>query len=89
MLFRWNAWNIDHAARHGVAHDEAERVVRNAIRPYPEHMGDAKLRVIGPGAGNRLVQVIFILDDDATVYIIHARPVTTARDKRRYRKRQP
>ena len=35
MEFRWNEWNIDHIAEHGVRPEEAEAVVRNAKSPYP------------------------------------------------------
>lgn len=88
MRFRWNAWNLDHAARHGViVPQEAERVVENARPPYPQYIGEGKWIVIGRGFGGRLVQVIFLADPDGTVYIIHARPLTD-REKRRYRRRK-
>jgi uncharacterized DUF497 family protein len=41
--------------------------------------------VWGPGRSGRLLQVIFALDDDGTVFIIHARPLTE-RERRRYRR---
>jgi uncharacterized DUF497 family protein len=87
--FRWNEWNLDHATRHGVMPEEAEHVVLNARRPYPEVIGEGKLLVIGPGVEGRFVQVIFVLDEDRTAYIIHARPLITRSDKRRYRRRIP
>jgi len=67
MPFRWNEWNTQHIAAHGVDPDEAEIVVTQAKRPYP--------------------QVIYILDEDGTIYIIHARPMTD-REKRRYRRKR-
>ena len=36
VLFRWNDWNIEHIAEHGVSPEEAEWVVDHARRPYPE-----------------------------------------------------
>jgi uncharacterized DUF497 family protein len=84
--FRWNGWNLDHATRHGIAPHEAEMVVNSARRPYPEYLGGGKYRVIGRGSGGRLVQVIYLLDEDGTVYIIHARALTD-NEKRRYRRR--
>ena len=86
MLFRWNEWNVDHIAEHGVDPDEAEIVVRGARRPYPLHRQDDKWLVWGPGRGGRLLQVVFVLDEDDTVYVIHARPLTN-REKRRRRGR--
>jgi hypothetical protein len=40
--FRWNEWNVEHIAKHGVQPDEAERVIRHAKRPYPRYHGDNK-----------------------------------------------
>jgi uncharacterized DUF497 family protein len=86
MPFRWNDWNLDHATKHGVSPEEAETVVEAASAPYPEQIGDGKIRVIGRGIGGRLVQVIYVVDVDETLYIIHARPLTEL-EKRRYRRR--
>jgi uncharacterized DUF497 family protein len=84
--FRWNEWNIDHIAEHGVRPEEAEVVVRNARRPYPKRHMEGKWLVRGRGFGGRLIQVIFIIDDDEneTIYVIHARPLT-GKEKRRFR----
>jgi uncharacterized DUF497 family protein len=84
--FRWNEWNIDHIARHGVNPEEAEYVVSHAQRPYPQAREDEKWRVVGRGRGGRWVQVIFIFDPEDVVFVIHARPLTD-REKRRERKR--
>jgi len=87
MEFRWNAWNLEHATRHGVSPEEAERVVERARRPYPLHRGDGKWLAVGRGAAGEFVQVVYLLDPDgATVYVIHARPLTDA-EKRRHRRR--
>ena len=85
MEFRWNEWNLDHVSKHGVTPDEAEYVVRNARRPYPQRRDADKWLVWGRGYGARFLQVIFVEDDD-DVYIIHARPLTE-KEKRRYRRR--
>ncbi len=84
MEFRWNAWNVEHIAKHGVNPDEAELVVRNAKRPFPRYHGDGKWIVCGRGNGGRQVQVIHVLDEDGAVFVIHARPLTD-REKRRFR----
>ncbi len=86
MQFRWIAWNRDHIAKHGVEPAEAEMVVRRARPPFPEQIGDDKLLVMGTGHGGRFLQVIYVLDPDDTVFVIHARPLTE-REKRRYRRR--
>ena len=87
MRFRWNDWNLGHATRHAVSPTEAENVVSNARPPYPQKIGDDNWLVIGQGSGGRYVQVVYLLDDDGTAYIIHARPLTD-REKRRYRRRK-
>jgi uncharacterized protein len=87
MDFRWNEWNIEPLANHGVEPDEAEAVAANATGQYPRHAGFGKFLVWGPGSGGRLLQVIFVIDDDGTAFVIHARELT-AREKRVYRRRE-
>ena len=87
MEFRWNEWNVDHIAEHGVDPEEAEYVVNHARRPYPQARADDKWRVVGRGRGGRWVQVIFIFDPEDAVFVIHARPLTD-REKRRERRRE-
>ena len=76
MDFRWLEWNVEHLARHGVDLEEAEGVVRAASNPYPQRIADHKLLVWGAGRGGRLLQVIFVLDEDQTAFVIHARELT-------------
>jgi uncharacterized DUF497 family protein len=87
MPFRWNDWNLDHVTKHGVDPDEAESVVRRARQPFPLRYPEGKWFVWGRGRGDRLLQVVYVVNDDGTIYIIHARPLTTA-EKRRYRRRK-
>ena len=87
MDFRWNQWNVEHLASHGVDPEEAEDVVVQASGPYPRRIGDDKLMVWGPGRGGRLLQVVFVLDDDGTAFVIHARQLTN-REKGVYRRRK-
>lgn len=84
MDFRWNEWNREHAAQHGVTVEEAEAVVVSAIRPFPLQSVDDKWVVWGRGRGGRLLQVIYLLDWDDVVYVIHARPLSE-KEKRAYR----
>ena len=86
MAFRWNQWNIEHLAEHGVNPDEAEDVVSEARRPYPRRIGDDKWVVWGPGRGGRLLQVVFVADEDGTGFVIHARELTK-REKGLHRRR--
>jgi uncharacterized DUF497 family protein len=87
MQFRWNDWNRDHIAGHGVEPEEAEMVVRHARPPFPQRIEDGKWIVKGRGNGERFLQVIFVLDPDDTVFVIHARPLTD-REKKQLRRRR-
>jgi uncharacterized DUF497 family protein len=80
--FRWIDWNRDKLAKHGVSVEEVERVVRNARRPFPQRRADDKWLIIGRGQGDRLLHVIFLIDPDKTVFVIHAMPLTTRRRRR-------
>jgi hypothetical protein len=84
--FRWNDWNRDHIAEHGILPEEAEYVVNHAAAPYPEFIGDGKWRVRGQTASGRYLQVIFVIED-GTYYVIHARGLTD-REKRQLRRRR-
>ena len=85
MDFRWNEWNTEHLCDHGVDPEEAENAVRNARRPFPRKIDDDKWLVWGRGRGGRHLQVIFVLDDDDTIFVVHARPLTD-KEKRLSRK---
>ena len=84
--FRWNAWNIDHIARHGVWPEQAEYVVQHALRPWPEKIGDDKWRVWGRTTDGTYLQVIYIFSPDDVVFVIHAMSLTDPQ-KRIYRRR--
>ena len=55
MDFRWDDWNVEHIAAHGVTTAEAESVVENAASPYPLHREHDKWLVWGRGRGGRLL----------------------------------
>jgi uncharacterized DUF497 family protein len=86
MEFRWIDWNQDHVAEHGVDPDEAEMVVRGARSPFPRKIEGDKWLVVGRGRGGRFLQVIYVVDPDKSIFIIHARPISE-REKRRLRRR--
>jgi hypothetical protein len=64
--FIWTDWNRDHATRHGVTIEEAEYVVTHAKPPYPAYQGDFKFLVRGQADSGRYVQVIYVMESDAT-----------------------
>lgn len=89
MEFRWNEWNREHIAQHGVSIDEAESLIRAAAQPFPRKLEDDKWLVIGRGSGGRFLQAIFVLDEDKTIYVIHARPLIDREKQRLRRRRRP
>jgi hypothetical protein len=85
--FRWNDWNAEHLARHGIEPEAAEHAVEEASSPYPRRVEGDKLLAWGPGPAGELLQVIFVLDEDGSAYILHARALTE-KEKGRYRRRK-
>ena len=87
MEFRWNDWNLEHVAKHGVTPEECESVVATAKPPFPESGGDEKFRVWAQSESGRYLQVVYVLDEDGTAFVVHARPLTD-KEKRRFGRRR-
>ena len=85
--FRWIAWNIEKIESHGLTVVEVEHVVTHARRPYPKPIGNEKWIVIGSTTTGRVIQAIYLVDDDQTLFVIHAGPLT-AKERRRHRREQ-
>jgi hypothetical protein len=83
-MFRWNDWNLEHIARHGVGADEAEWVVRHPARSFPrKHRGG--YLVWGRTREGRWLQVTFLRDRAAPyhrLYVYHARPLAWTEKRR-------
>ena len=79
MDFRWIRWNVEHVGEHGVTPAEAESVVRHPFPGWPRKIGDGKRMVQGRGQGGRFVQVAYVVDEDGTIFVIHAMPLTGRR----------
>jgi len=84
--FRWIAWNVAKVESHGLTVDGVEYVVNNARRPYPKPIGNEKWLVIGPTHSGMVIQAIYLVHADDSVFVIHARPLTP---KERRRPRRP
>jgi uncharacterized DUF497 family protein len=87
MAFRWNDWNIEHIARHNVLPGDAEWVVLRGRAPWPSYEGDGRWLVRGQDRSGLLIQVVYVIDGDELIYVIHARPLTD-REKRQWRRRR-
>lgn len=75
---RWIEWNIDKVEKHGCSLEEVQQLVNNPSRGFPRRAGE-KYQVHGRGQGGRWVQVIYLIDPDSTIFVIHAMPLTTRR----------
>jgi hypothetical protein len=76
--FRWVEWNLDKMRKHGCTMAEVEHVVDHPSRGFPVRDGQ-KRRVQGRGQGDRFVQVVYLIDPDGTIFVIHAMPLTRRR----------
>jgi hypothetical protein len=76
--FRWIEWNIGKVEKHGCTPWEAEHVVNHPARGYPRRTGE-KYTVHGRGQADRWVQVVYLIDPDGTIFVIHAMPLTSRR----------
>lgn len=70
--------------RHGCTIEEIETVVRREFRARRlRKAAGKKWQVVGRGIGDRVIEVVFLIDDDRkTIYVIHAMPLTTRRRRR-------
>lgn len=83
--FRWIQWNVAHIGEHGVEPAEAEYVVCHESMPWPRREGDREFRVRGQTAAGVWLQVVYVVDADDVLFVIHARPLT-ANEKRQSRR---
>jgi uncharacterized DUF497 family protein len=85
VKFRWSAWNIAKCEKHGVDPADAQHVVTRARRPFPRRIDRGKFLVWGTTLYGEYLQVIYLLDSDGTVFVIHAMPLTD-RQKRQLKR---
>ena len=85
--FRWIQWNRDKIAQHNVEPAEAEFAVDHARRPFPLKVDDEKRLVWGQTPGGRYLQVVYLIDREESIFVIHARPLTN-KEKKRWRRRR-
>jgi uncharacterized DUF497 family protein len=85
--FHWNDWNRHKVGQHNVEPEEAEYVVNHARRPYPMREDDERRLVWGQTHSGRYLQVVYLIDVEESIFVIHARPLTD-REKKRMRRRR-
>jgi hypothetical protein len=76
FAFRWIEWNVGKCELHGVHPREAEEVVNSAARPYPRRIDNNKILVRGQTSAGRYLQVIYLIESDGVIFVIHSRALT-------------
>jgi hypothetical protein len=79
LEFRWNQWNIEKLEARNISPGEAEYIVRNAKPPYPRRHRKGSFFVHGKLPEGAALQVIYVIDEDGTLYVIHAFPTRKPR----------
>jgi uncharacterized DUF497 family protein len=85
--FKWIAWNHNKIAMHNVGIDEVEYAVNHPMRGYPRRVEDDKRLVWGQTVEGAYLQVVYAIEPDNRVFVIHARPLND-NEKRRLRRRR-
>ena len=78
---RWNQWNIEHIARHGIIPDEVEEVCTARFIVRESYGG--RFVVIGQTLTERTLAVILEPDYDGMYYVVTAR-LANRRERRTY-----
>jgi uncharacterized DUF497 family protein len=78
----WDAWNVQHIARHGVVPDEVDQVCQG--EPVVSATYGGRLRVFGPTeSGQILTAILSPQDTEGVYYVVTARPASR-KERRRY-----
>ena len=78
---RWDDWNRQHIARHGVSPEEVEDVCRGSCIVRESYKG--RLMLIGPNAAGRILVAVLDPEGEGTYYPVSARPASR-RERRIY-----
>lgn len=81
--FKWDAWNIEHIARHGVQPGEVEEVFFNQPL-FRKSRGGAYI-ALGPTDDGRLLAVIYAVRPGSEIYVVTARDMDS-KERRLYRR---
>ena len=79
--FKWIDWNINHIAEHGISPDEAESVFDKPVDGYPRKHKDG-YTLWGKSILDQWLQIGFTEDEDNSIFVFHARPLTPKERKR-------
>ena len=85
--FKWIAWNREKIALHNVSVAEAKYVVRHPFRGYPRQTGGKRL-TWGRTIDGAYLQVVYVIEPDDRIFVIHARPLTEIEKRRFWQERR-
>jgi hypothetical protein len=86
--FKWIEWNLNKIAMHNVGRDEAEDIVNHPLRGYPRRVEGDKRKAWGQTREGAYLQVVYAIEPDDRVFVIHARPLTNNEKNRLRRHRR-
>lgn len=84
LRLRWNDWNREHVARHGVEPEEVDEVARNG--PAVTTARDGLYRMVGQTDAGRYLTAYVAPRAGGDFYVVTARD-STPRERRAYRRR--
>ena len=80
----WDAWNVDHIAKHGITRDEVEEAVAGETVARETYKG--RVLVLGPARSGRILAVVIgpVPGEPGAYYTFSARAASRA-ERRYYR----
>jgi hypothetical protein len=77
---------VDRVEGHGLAVGDVEDVVNNAGRPFPKADRQREMACDRATPGGSVIQGMYLVDADGTLFVIHARPLRPKERRRRRRR---
>ena len=82
---RWDPWNVNHIAAHGVTINEVEEVCTGAFMSRLSYSNP--VMIIGPTLSGRFLSVVLEATGEGSNYVVTARP-SSRRERRLYAKEE-
>ena len=84
---RWDEWNLEHIARHGVEPEEVEAIVYSQDFTV-RRVGDVRYLLTGQPDGGRYLSVVLDREQPGRYFVVTARDATASerRDYQRHRR---
>lgn len=63
IRFRWNEWNLDKVAAHGLSSDDVEHAFNHRLGPHQER-DDGSYETLGPIPSGRVILIVWRYDQE-------------------------